>query len=112
MAHLARHPYRGGLAVKLGSLEVNSVSILFSKHGADRRQRNLGRRVGGIGREILWQEKNISERIVSVCFRDKGEIRWQQARRETRNTRKDISQRTYPRSCRSRSGRLCASSFC
>lgn len=37
--------------------EVNSVPILFSKHGADRRQRNFRWRVGGIGREIVSQEK-------------------------------------------------------
>jgi len=33
------------------------VPILFSKHGADRRQRDFRRRADGIGREIVSQEK-------------------------------------------------------
>jgi hypothetical protein len=37
---------------------VNNVPILFSKYGADRRQRNIRRRADGIGREIVSQEKN------------------------------------------------------
>jgi hypothetical protein len=33
------------------------VPILFSKHGADRRQRDFRRRVDGIGREAVSKEK-------------------------------------------------------
>jgi hypothetical protein len=53
---------------------VNNVPILLSQYRADRRQRNLGWRADGFGREIITQEENIAERIVAVCFRNKGEI--------------------------------------
>ncbi len=38
------------------------MPILFSKHGADRRQRDFRRRADGLGREIVSQEKQRKSR--------------------------------------------------
>jgi hypothetical protein len=47
---------------------------------------------GGILAVSLGKFRNVSERITRSVSENKGEIRWQQARRETRNTGKEISE--------------------
>src|SRR5260370_41112715 len=65
------------------------VPSMHRKHSSNgRRSRIHGRNSGGVHRQIQKVFQGESSRSVSE---NKGEIRWQQARREARNTGKDIS---------------------
>jgi hypothetical protein len=61
--HLRRHPYRGGLTVKLATEEVNDVSILFGNRGISRRRGGFHRRSGSTGCEGS-RKKNEAEEII------------------------------------------------
>ncbi len=55
--HPARHPYRGGLTVKLATEEVNDVPILFGNRGSSRRRGGFYRRSSSIGCESFSQKE-------------------------------------------------------
>ena len=62
---------------------------MHRKHSSNgRRSRIHGRNSGGVHRQVQKIFQSESSRSVSE---NKGEIRWQQAKRETRNTGKGIS---------------------
>src|SRR6266568_802116 len=64
------------------------VPSMHRKHSSNgRRSRIHGRNSGGVHRQVQRIFQSESSRFVSE---NKGEIRWQQARRETRNTEKGI----------------------
>lgn len=70
-------------------LEVQNVPSMHRKHSSNgRRSRIHGRNSGGVHRQVQKIFQSESSRSVSE---NKGEIRWQQAKRETRNTGKGIS---------------------
>jgi hypothetical protein len=65
------------------------VPSMHRKHSSNaRRSRIHGRNSGGVHRQVQKIVQSESSRSVSE---NKGEIRWQQAKRKTRNTGKDIS---------------------
>src|SRR4029077_6794112 len=66
-------------------------------------------------REEFWRcasasSENFQSESSRSVSENKGEIRWHQEKKETRNTGKGISRRTPPRAHRGRLGRLRASS--
>jgi hypothetical protein len=53
------------------------VSILFSEHGADRRQRDFRRRAGGIGREAVSKKSRDTTRLgTTIVAPLRGMCRW------------------------------------
>ena len=57
--HPTRHPYRGGLMVKLATEEANDVSILFGNRGISRRRGGFYRRCSSISCENFSQKERI-----------------------------------------------------
>jgi len=59
------------------------VPILFSKHGADRRQRDFRRRVDGIGREAVKEKagnmKSLPTQVKVARQAKTGESAWQES---------------------------------